>query len=176
MPWSPLANALSLFILNGMADDVSIVIPARNDPLLPRAIASTPRDVEVIVALTDPPQSTVELVRSLMPGRNLRLEISQRRGMAVGVNIGSAAASHQKIIILDSDCRILPGTIQAYSQALDSFAYVRDITRRRQMERTLEDGHEKLRTILDNLPDLVLVHRDGIILYVNPPHLTFMLS
>jgi len=51
---------------------------------------------------------------------------------------------------------------------------IRDITQRRQMERSLRENQEKFRAVLDNLPDLVLVHRDGIILYINPPMIESM--
>ncbi len=44
----------------------------------------------------------------------------------------------------------------------------RDITGRKQAETALRESQAKFRTVLDNIPDLVLVHRDGIILYVNP--------
>jgi PAS domain S-box-containing protein len=46
---------------------------------------------------------------------------------------------------------------------------IRDITQRREMEKTLRESQVKLRTVLDNLPDLILVHRNGLILYANPP-------
>nr|WP_321353119.1 PAS domain S-box protein [uncultured Methanoregula sp.] len=45
---------------------------------------------------------------------------------------------------------------------------IRDISLRRQMEQSLRESQEKLRAVMDNLPDLVLVHRNGIIQYVNP--------
>lgn len=43
-----------------------------------------------------------------------------------------------------------------------------DITERRRAEEVLREREEQLRSVLDNLPDLVLVHRNGIILYANP--------
>lgn len=45
---------------------------------------------------------------------------------------------------------------------------IRDITDRKRAEEVLQESQKKYRTLLDNMPDLVLVHRDGIILYVNP--------
>jgi len=46
--------------------------------------------------------------------------------------------------------------------------FVLDITDRKQAEAALRESEGKFRTVLENVPDLVLVHRDGVILYVNP--------
>lgn len=44
---------------------------------------------------------------------------------------------------------------------------LRDITERKNAGAALEESEKKFRTLLENVPDLILVHRDGIILYVN---------
>ena len=44
----------------------------------------------------------------------------------------------------------------------------RDITERKRAEDAIRQSEEKFRTVLENVPDLVLVHRNGTILYVNP--------
>jgi PAS domain S-box-containing protein len=44
----------------------------------------------------------------------------------------------------------------------------RDITANKQAEEALAKSEEKLRTVVENVPDLILVHRDGIPLYANP--------
>ena len=44
-----------------------------------------------------------------------------------------------------------------------------DISDRIEAEDKLHKSEEKFRTVLENVPDLILVHRNGIILYVNPP-------
>jgi PAS domain S-box-containing protein len=43
-----------------------------------------------------------------------------------------------------------------------------DITEQKKAEESLKESQKNFRTVLDNLPDLVLVHRDGLIQYVNP--------
>ncbi len=50
----------------------------------------------------------------------------------------------------------------------NSVASVVDVTPLKTAEDALRQSEEKIRVILDNLPDLVVVHRDGVILYVNP--------
>ena len=43
-----------------------------------------------------------------------------------------------------------------------------DITARERAEEELRESEERYRTLVDQLPDYVIVHRDGILLYVNP--------
>jgi PAS domain S-box-containing protein len=43
----------------------------------------------------------------------------------------------------------------------------RDITQRKRVEEALRESEEKYRTLADNLPDYVIIHRDGTILYAN---------
>lgn len=46
---------------------------------------------------------------------------------------------------------------------------IREITERKRVEKALIQSEERNRTVLENVPDLILVHRNGIILYTNPP-------
>ena len=73
-------------------------------PSCPGPWPHTPVDAEVIIAMTAPPQAAVDLARSLVPGRKLRIEITGTPGMSAGVNLGTRMASHGKILVLDSDC------------------------------------------------------------------------
>jgi PAS domain S-box-containing protein len=56
---------------------------------------------------------------------------------------------------------VIPGTG-------NSVASLVDVTELKQVQEELKSGEAKIRTILDHLPDLIVVHRDGNILYVNP--------
>jgi PAS domain S-box-containing protein len=49
-----------------------------------------------------------------------------------------------------------------------------DITDRKQVVEALRQSEEKIRTVLENVPDLILVHRNGIILYINPSSVKVM--
>ena len=56
---------------------------------------------------------------------------------------------------------VIPGTD-------NSIASLVDVTELKQAQEELKASEAKIRTILDHLPDLIVVHREGIILYVNP--------
>ncbi len=45
---------------------------------------------------------------------------------------------------------------------------IRDITDHKKIEESIRQSEAKFRTLLEHIPDLVLVHRDGKILYINP--------
>jgi PAS domain S-box-containing protein len=47
-------------------------------------------------------------------------------------------------------------------------AVVRDITNRKKMEAALVESEAKSRSLLERVPELILVHRNGTILYTNP--------
>ncbi len=137
--------------------DVTVVVPVRADPLLARAVASVPVDAELIIAMTAPPPEAVALARGLGHGRRLRVELSPTPGMSAGVNLGTRLASHEKIVILDSDCVLQPGSLEAYSEALDRHAFVRGQTlveRRGYWSRKAALGTERLNRVFRESPRL----------------------
>ena len=48
------------------------------------------------------------------------------------------------------------------------YSLIHDITDSRLSEQALRESEERYRTLIDKLPDYVIVYRDGILLYVNP--------
>jgi PAS domain S-box-containing protein len=61
------------------------------------------------------------------------------------------------------------GITDATGRISDYIAIGVDVTDRQLAEEMLRVSEEKFRTVLENVPDLILVHRKGIILYINPP-------
>ncbi len=52
-------------------------------------------------------------------------------------------------------------------EVMEYQAVGRDVTTRKEIEIALMESEEKYRTLISQLPDYVIVHRDGIVLYVN---------
>jgi PAS domain S-box-containing protein len=62
---------------------------------------------------------------------------------------------------------VFSGSIRVKGKPL-FYSIIHDITDRKIAEEALRDSEERYRTLIDRLPDYVIVHRDGILLYVNP--------
>ncbi|MDO9549915.1 MAG: PAS domain S-box protein [Methanoregula sp.] len=79
----------------------------------------------------------------------------------------------QRIIRRDGVIRYINVQIKitkdAAGRTVKAYGANQDITERKMAGLALHDSEERYRTVLENVPDLVLVHRNGIILYINPP-------
>lgn len=105
----------------------SVVIPVRDDPLVVQALASVPPDVEVVVGLSAPPQPFLDRLRRRWH-RRARFAVVPRTGMAAALNAGVRAATQPLVVVLDSDCRLLPGAVARFADALESHHFVRGRT------------------------------------------------
>lgn len=112
--------------MNGVGYDIAAVIPVRDDPLVELAVASVPDDMPIIIALTRPSAELRAAAKRLAERRNNAVVVeTDTVGMSAGVNLGVAECLVEKIVILDSDCRLAPGAAEAFSQALDTADFVR---------------------------------------------------
>lgn len=109
-----------------MGYDIAAVIPVRDDPLVKLAVESAPEGMPIIIALTRPSTALRATVKRLADGRpEVTVLETDTIGMSAGVNLGISACPVEKIIILDSDCRLAVGSAEAFSKALDSADFVR---------------------------------------------------
>jgi hypothetical protein len=110
--------------------DVSVITPVCDDPELASAMHCVPAGVEYIVVLTCAPEPVRRLVQRFQRNHRPDLIIGDLSvsGMSAGVNFGAQKASHEKVVVLDSDCTLSMDTLRAYSRALDRADFVRGVT------------------------------------------------
>ena len=93
---------------------ISVVIPTMNEEShLPRALASLPRDAEVIVADGGSSDRTVEIARN----HGARV-VESRSGRGSQMNRGADSATGDVLLFLHADCELGPGAEKAISKAL----------------------------------------------------------
>ena len=89
--------------------DLTILIPVRDDRRLPSCIASIDFPCCVLVVLNGATAEFDAWVRAACPDVSiLRLA---KPGLGAAYNAGLAACSTEFVLLMDSDCRFLPGTI-----------------------------------------------------------------
>lgn|GEM_PF-6979314 len=115
--------------MNAARTQISVVTPVRDDPRLVNALCSVPADVELVVAMTRPSERTRRVACRFEKNRpNVKVCETNEVGMAAGVNLGVRAASHEKMVILDSDCTLTARTLEVYAAALNEAEFVRGKT------------------------------------------------
>ena len=105
--------------------------------------------------------SATEKIFSLYAGKYKKTEITE--GAYEGTDFFPNLGKHGKWLhfiaapIIDTGGRVI-GAVET----------LEDISGRIKAQQLLKESEERYRTLVDKLPDYVLVHRDGILLYVNP--------
>ena len=98
---------------------MTVVICCSDDFDVARTIASIDTEVEVIVSLTPS-----KLLETWMRLARIDYVLTPRGNHSATTNAGMAAAMHEKILVLDSDTVLTPGTLQAVELALDEHRVV----------------------------------------------------
>jgi PAS domain S-box-containing protein len=111
-------------------------------------------------------------------GHRFTLEIPPEDRIRLRAHLASLTADHpvatikHRIIMPDGSVRWQQWADRAIfdheGRTVEYQSVGRDITANKQAEEALAKSEEKFRTVVENVPDFILVHRDGILLYANP--------
>jgi two-component system, NtrC family, sensor kinase len=97
------------------------------------------------------PEQTERAVRELPPGEALRVDVRWHRA---------------------KDGTVFPVELSAGSLVIEgravTYAVMRDITQRQNAERALAQSEASYRALIESMPDGVVVHRNGLLVYMNP--------
>lgn len=100
---------------------LTVVIKCGRDPRVVACLDSLPAGIEalVVVVESDP-------VRRLLDGRpDVRCVIVDTEDLGAKCNAGLEHASHDRVLIVDSDCTLSPGAVEAVAEALGDDPIVR---------------------------------------------------
>ena len=101
---------------------VSIVIPCSDDPLIGRCLESIDENIETIVSLNAPSSQVLEIL-AMYP--NTKTITSQIKGIARAYNLGIESATHDRILLMDSDCVFSQGTIARMDDLASEYSVVK---------------------------------------------------
>jgi two-component system, NtrC family, sensor kinase len=97
------------------------------------------------------PEQTAKAVRELPAGAALRVDVRWHRA---------------------KDGTVFPVELSAGSLVIEgravTYAVMRDITQRQSAERALAQSEASYRALIESMPDGVIVHRNGLLVYMNP--------
>lgn len=95
---------------------LSIIIPCATDIRIAHCLDSIDENVEVIVALNKPSKEVLKIVNQY----HVKKVTLSERSLPKSLNAGIKKASHQKLILMDSDCVFHPKAIKKISLALEN--------------------------------------------------------
>jgi len=96
---------------------LSIVIPCRDDAQVVACARSIDAPAEIVIALNGSTPTFVDALRRTL-GDRVRLELLPRPNRSLAAERGIATASHDSVLLMDSDCVFTPGSIAAIDSAL----------------------------------------------------------
>jgi len=105
--------------------DLSVVIRVANDLRIVDCVNSVDEPAEIVVAAYDPK----ERMRSTLESLPVNTCYINKPGIGLANNVGIAAASHEKVLLMDADCVFEPGAIRLMYDALDHSKLVKSHVR-----------------------------------------------
>ncbi|MDO8436045.1 MAG: glycosyltransferase [bacterium] len=104
---------------------ITVVVPVSNDKRIGKCIDSVDENAEIVVVLNNNP--TTEVVDIVRISRRCKIIIINEKGcnLARVFNEGIKSATHDKIMLMNSDCTFQPGLIREASRQLDFYDVVK---------------------------------------------------
>lgn len=104
---------------------ITVVIPVSSDKRIGRCIDSVDENAEIIVVLNNNP--TMEVVDVVRMNNRCKIITMDEKGcnLARVFNEGIKSATHDKIVLMNSDCTFQPGLIREVSRQLDFYDVVK---------------------------------------------------
>ncbi|GAB2793768.1 glycosyltransferase family 2 protein [Streptomyces daliensis] len=124
--------------------DTSVVIPVKDDPLVVQCVASVDEDVEIVLALNGADEATHRRIRAL--DRPVRVAEIDEPNLGAAYNAAIDAAGRRHVLLMDSDCVFLPGTIRALAEAVADHPVVKGRVRFRSARGRLSRWIEQSRS------------------------------
>ncbi len=94
------------------------------------------------------------------------------------LNTGAGLEPHEVRLLVQGETRWIRQTAEhelaADGKLLRAVGTVQDITDRKLAQAALHESEQRYRTLLEWTPEAVAVHRDGLVIYVNPAAVTMM--
>jgi hypothetical protein len=103
--------------------ELTVVVPAKNDPKLQQCLDSVDEDVEIVVALNGATDEVREIV-ARHPRKPVTAEIPEAN-LGAAYEAGVAAATGRYLFFMDSDCVFLPGTLRRMAADARAHALVK---------------------------------------------------
>jgi glycosyltransferase involved in cell wall biosynthesis len=97
-------------------DDITILVPVRDDCRIERCLASIDVGCPVVVALNGATPEFAAWVRRACP--QARVVATDRPGLGGAYNLGLARCDTDYVLLMDSDCTFAPGAIAALRRGL----------------------------------------------------------
>jgi glycosyltransferase involved in cell wall biosynthesis len=104
---------------------ITVVIPVANDRRIGKCIDSVDDDAEIIVVLNNNP--TVEVMDIVKASKRCRTITMKEKGcnLAKVLNEGIKSATHDKVMLMNSDCTFQPGLLKEAAKQLGCFEVVK---------------------------------------------------
>lgn len=96
-------------------DDVSVIIPVRDDPLIFRCLESIGPDIRVVIVANGSPAPFLRKLRDIAHDP-VRLVVLEQPGIGAAYNAGIAASTTRWVLLMDSDCTFRPGGMAAMTR------------------------------------------------------------